>query len=71
MKAIAIVLIVLGLGLTIFTSVKYFTREKVLEVGKLEVTADKPHYYSWSPFVGIALIGVGGIMLWQAGKKGD
>jgi cytochrome b subunit of formate dehydrogenase len=69
MKAGGIVLIVLGLLLTIFTAVTYFTKEKVVEIGKLEITRDKPHYVYWSPIVGIVLIGIGGVVLWQSNKK--
>ena len=69
MKATGIVLLILGIGLTIFTGIKYFSREDVVDIGKVHVTADKPHYLSWSPFVGVGVIIVGGIMLWQGSKK--
>ncbi len=69
MKAFAIILIVLGLGLTIFTAGKFFTKEKVVDLGKVELTRQKPHTISWSPIVGILIIGIGGIVLWQSTKK--
>jgi len=68
MKTTGIVIIIIGVALTIFTAFTYFTREKVVEIGKLEITHDKPHYMSWSPIIGVVLIGVGGVVLWQAGK---
>ncbi len=69
MKTAGIVLLILGLGLTIFTSVKFFTREKVVDIGKLEITRDKPNYLSWSPVLGVLVIGLGGVLIWQGGRK--
>ena len=69
MKTTGIVIIALGLLLTIFTAFKFFTREKVVEIGNLEITHDKPHYMSWSPVIGIVVIGIGGLVLWQGSKK--
>jgi hypothetical protein len=69
MKQAGIVIIILGLGLTIFTAFTYFTKEKVVDIGKVEITRDKPHHLNWSPLIGIAVMGIGGIVLWQASKK--
>ena len=70
MKATGIVLIILGIGLTFFTAFKFFTREKVVDIGKLEITRDKPHSVSWSPLIGVAVIAIGAVVLWQGSKKG-
>ena len=69
MKQAGIIIIILGLALTIFTAVTFFTKEKVVDIGQLEITKNKPHYLNWSPLVGIAVMGIGGIVLWQASKK--
>jgi hypothetical protein len=69
MKTTGIVIIILGLLLTIFTAFTFFTKEKVVDIGQIEITKDKPHYLNWSPVVGIILIGVGGAVLWQSNKK--
>lgn len=69
MKKAAIFVIILGLALTIFTAFTFFTREKVVDLGTVEITRNKPHSFKWSPLIGIAVIGVGGIMLWQGSKK--
>lgn len=69
MKNIGIIIIVLGLGLTIFTAFSYFTKEKVVDIGKIEITANKKHNLTWSPLIGIAVMGVGGLVLWQSGRK--
>ncbi len=69
MKKAGIVIIVIGVVLTIFTAFTFFTREKVVDIGKLEITANKPHHFTWSPLIGIGVIGIGGIMLLLPGKK--
>ncbi len=69
MKKLGIIILLLGLGLTIFTTVTYFTKEKVVDIGKVEITRNKPHRLNWSPLIGIAVMGIGGIILWQASKK--
>jgi uncharacterized membrane protein YdcZ (DUF606 family) len=69
MKTTGIVLLVIGILLTIFTTFQFFTREKVAEIGNLEIMHDKKNTLNWSPFVGIAVMVIGGVVLWQAGKK--
>ena len=69
MKKIGIVIILIGLGLTIFTAFTIFTKEKVVDIGSVEITRDKPHHLNWSPLIGIAVIAIGGIVLWQSPKK--
>ncbi|MBN1791517.1 MAG: hypothetical protein JW830_13530 [Bacteroidales bacterium] len=69
MKKLGIIILQLGLGLTIFTTVTYFTKEKVVDIGKVEITRNKPHRLNWSPLIGIAVMGIGGIILWQASKR--
>jgi len=40
MKKVGIFIILLGIGLTIFTAITFFTREKVVEIGKIEINQD-------------------------------
>ena len=69
MKKIGIILIVIGLLLTSYTAFTYFTKEKVVDLGNIEISRDKPHHLNWSPFIGIAVIAIGGIFIWQSIKK--
>jgi hypothetical protein len=69
MKKLGIAIILIGLGLTIFTVFTVFTKEKVVAIGNVEITRDKPHRLNWSPLIGIAVMGVGGIVFWQSSKK--
>jgi hypothetical protein len=69
MKITGILIMIVGLGLTIFTAFSYFTREKVLEVGSVVLTRNEPHMLVWSPFIGLAIMVVGGFLILQARKK--
>jgi hypothetical protein len=69
MKYTGIAIILIGLVLTIVTAFTFFTKEKVVDIGKLEITRDKPHHLNWSPLIGIAVMGIGGVVLWRSYKK--
>ncbi|MFH1003990.1 MAG: hypothetical protein V1781_00590 [Bacteroidota bacterium] len=69
MKKAGIFIILIGLGLTIFTAITFFTREKVVDIGQVHITANKPHHLSWSPLIGIAVMGIGGVVLLLSPEK--
>ena len=69
MKKAGIVIIIIGLLLTIITAFTFFTREKIVDIGNVEITANKRHHLKWSPLVGIAVMGVGGVVLLLSSKK--
>jgi len=69
MKKAGILIVLLGLALTIFTAITFFTREKVVDIGSLKITANKPHHLSWSPLIGIAVMGVGGVVIFLSPRK--
>jgi hypothetical protein len=68
MKKAGIVIIAIGLLFTIITGFKYFTREKIVDVGSLKISASVPHRVNWSPFLGVGMMVVGGAIL-VFGKK--
>lgn len=69
MKKIAVIIMIIGLGLTIFTAITFFTKEKVVEIGKIEITRDKPHHLDWYPLIGIVVMWPGGVIYWLVPKK--
>ncbi len=69
MKKAGIVVLALGFLLTVFTAFTFFTKEKVLDVGPVEVTKEKPNTVSWSPLIGIGVMIIGGVMMWQGNKR--
>ncbi|MCE5330876.1 MAG: LPXTG cell wall anchor domain-containing protein [Bacteroidales bacterium] len=69
MKKAGIIIFIVGVALTVFTTFQFFTKEKVADLGVVEVTREKPHSISWSPLIGIAVMGIGGVLLWKGSKK--
>ena len=68
MKKAGMVIIIVGLLFTIITGFKYFTREKVVDVGSLKITASMPHRVNWSPYLGVGIMIAGGA-IFLIGKK--
>ncbi|RJP82265.1 MAG: hypothetical protein C4524_01090 [Candidatus Zixiibacteriota bacterium] len=69
MKTIAIVILVAGLLMTLYTGFGWVTTEKVVDLGAVEITKNKHHTTAWSPLVGFGVIIVGGALLIVAKKK--
>jgi hypothetical protein len=69
MKKAGIFLIIIGLILTVFTAVTFFTKEKVVDIGEVVITRNKPHHFNWSPLIGIGVMGLGGVVLLASFKK--
>lgn len=63
MKRLGVILIIVGIILTIVTGFGFFTKKKVLDVGKVEVNKSERHNVNWSPYVGVGIIVVGGILV--------
>ena len=69
MKTAGIILLIVGLLMTIYTGFTYVTQDKILDVGGLELTRDDHHTISWQPYVGIATMVIGGVVLVLGRKK--
>ena len=66
-RPIAIVLIIIGVLMIIYTGFNYITTEKVVDLGVLKINAEKNHPVQWSPIVGVVLL-VGGIVVLVTSK---
>ncbi len=69
MKKAGIAILIIGLLLTVFTTFNYFTREKVVDLGEIEISANKKHRVAWSPLLGLGVMAVGGVVFLMASKK--
>ena len=65
---IAIILIALGIAALAYQGITYTTREKVVDLGPIQVTAEKTKTIPLTPIVGAIAI-VGGIVLLVTGMK--
>ena len=69
MKTAAWIFIGVGLWMTLYTGYYYVTNETVVDLGAIEITAEQRHDTHWSPFIGLAVMAVGGIVLAIDRKK--
>jgi hypothetical protein len=63
MKIIGITVLIVGLFMTLYTGFNYVTREKVVDLGPIELMADRQHDINWEPFVGVLIMIAGGFVL--------
>ena len=65
---LAVILIVIGVAALSYQGFSYTTREKVVDVGPLTMTADKTRSIPIPPIVGAVAL-VGGVALLVMGRK--
>jgi len=63
LKKAGIIILIVGLLTTLYTGFTYFTREKVVDSGKLEITKDNRYTVNWQLYVGIGIMIIGGVVL--------
>ena len=68
MKLIGIVLIVLGICALALGSISYVDRDKVVDLGPLEVTTEERKSVPLSPIIGVGAL-VGGLVLVVTGSR--
>ena len=68
MKIVGVCLIVLGLIALAYGGISYTSREKVLDIGPIEATAERRHTIPLPPVLGVISL-VGGIALMIAGSR--
>lgn len=56
MKAIGVILIIIGLAMIIFNEVDFTKKEKVADIGPLEVNKNETHHIRWPDYAGIVVI---------------
>lgn len=69
MQKTGLVILAIDIVSIIFRGFKYITREKVVDIGEVQITRDKENTVAWSPFVGLVVMVVGGGILLFGAKK--
>ena len=68
MKTLGVALIILGAVMLIWTGFTYTKKEKVIDAGPIQVSADKQKSVNWPPYAGGILL-IAGIAVLAVGKK--
>jgi len=69
MKVIGIILIILGIGVFIFQGVRAGKKEKVLDVGPVEITKEVERSDSWQLYAAGGIAVVAGLILVLVSRK--
>ncbi|MBD1384105.1 hypothetical protein IDJ75_02355 [Mucilaginibacter rigui] len=67
-KTIGIVLIIIGAAMLIWTGFTYTKKEKIVDAGPIQISADRQKSVNWPPYLGGILL-VGGIVIVATAKK--
>lgn len=67
-KSIGLVLIVLGAILLIWTGFTYTKKEKIIDAGPIQVSADKEKSVNWPPYAG-GIVLLAGVVIFVTGRK--
>jgi uncharacterized membrane protein len=67
-RTIGIVLIVIGAAMLMWTGFTYTKKEKIVDAGPIQISADREKTLNWPPYLGGILL-VGGIVIVATAKK--
>jgi uncharacterized membrane protein len=67
-KTIGIVLIIIGAAMLIWTGFTYTKKEKIVDAGPIQISADRQKTVNWPPYLGGILL-IGGIVIVATSKK--
>lgn len=67
-KSLGVVLIVIGLVMLVWSGFTYTKKEKIIDAGPIEITADKQETVNWPPYVG-AIAMVVGVIIYVGAKR--
>ena len=63
MKNLGIGLILIGIIMMLVTGFNFVTREKVVDMGSVQITSNKNNPVQWSPIVGGIILAAGFVVL--------
>lgn len=69
MKRAGLIILVIGILITAYTGFNFVTKEKVVDIGPIEITKEKEHEVTWPSYLGIAVIVLGAGLLIFGNKK--
>ncbi|MDN3588270.1 hypothetical protein QWY86_16425 [Pedobacter aquatilis] len=67
-KTVGLILIIVGIVMLVWTGFSYTKKEKVVDAGPIQISADKEKSVNWPPYVG-GIILVAGVVVFVASKR--
>lgn len=69
MKTLAIIILAIGVLMTVVTGFNLITKEKVVDLGTIEISKKESTPVYWSPITGMVLAGAGLVILALSSRK--
>lgn len=67
-RTIPLVMIIIGIIMLVWTGFTYTQKEKLVDAGPIQISADKQKSVNWPPYVG-GIILVAGVIILTTSKK--
>lgn len=67
-KTVGIILIIVGIAMLVWTGFTYTKKEKIVDAGPIQISADREKSVNWPPYVG-GIILVAGVFVFVASKR--
>lgn len=69
MKTLAIIILTIGVLMTVITGFNLITKEKVVDLGTIEISKKESTPVYWSPITGMVLAGAGLVIFALSSRK--
>ena len=66
-RPLGVILVILGIVMMAYTGFNFVTREKVVDIGPLEIEKKQNNPVRWSPVLGLVLL-IGGVVVLVSSK---
>lgn len=66
-RPLGVILVILGIVMMAYTGFNFVTREKVVDIGPLEIEKKQNNPVRWSPILGLVLL-IGGVVVLVSSK---
>jgi len=67
-RTLGIVLIVVGIAMLIWTGFSYTKKEKIVDAGPIQISADKEKSVNWPPYAG-GIILIAGVIVFATSRN--
>ncbi|GGI26092.1 hypothetical protein [Pedobacter mendelii] len=67
-KTVGLILILIGIAMLVWTGFTYTRKEKIVDAGPIQISADREKSVNWPPYAG-GIILVAGVFVFVASKR--
>jgi uncharacterized membrane protein len=67
-KPLGLILTILGIAMLVWTGFTYTKKEKIVDAGPIQISADKEKNVNWPPYVG-GIVLIAGVVILVSSKR--